>query len=130
MCPQMRHSRGWIHVSPVFRQSSQPSTLGVTSRIWSRCVQGTVAIISLLWLLQRYTGVVVSRDDSNPTGTPLRVAYQACSTWYTWRRVGCTASWRKMAPYPWGAGSSFLRLAHTIRDGDETAFWGGRRERW
>src|SRR2546421_4114533 len=38
-CPQIRHSRRCTQVSPIFRQSSQPFALGVTSRIWSRCVQ-------------------------------------------------------------------------------------------
>src|SRR5216683_7072664 len=37
-CPQIRHSRRWTHVSPIFKQSSQPLALGVTCWIWSRCV--------------------------------------------------------------------------------------------
>src|SRR5258708_14317684 len=46
-CPQMRQIRRCTHVSPVFRQSSQPCALGVTSLIWSRCVQA-IAIVLLL----------------------------------------------------------------------------------
>src|SRR2546421_13007645 len=35
-CPQVRQRRRCTHVSPVFKQSSHPLALGVTSRIWSR----------------------------------------------------------------------------------------------
>src|SRR6266446_6763250 len=38
-CPHSRQRRRWTQVAPIFRQSSQPSALGVTSRIWSRCLQ-------------------------------------------------------------------------------------------
>ena len=37
-CPQVRQRRRCTHLSPVFRQSSQPRACGVTSRIWLRCV--------------------------------------------------------------------------------------------
>src|SRR5438132_6978506 len=37
-CPQIRHRRRCTHVSPIFKQSSQPLALGVTSLILSRCV--------------------------------------------------------------------------------------------
>src|SRR3954447_16704064 len=39
--PHERHSRRWTQFrEPIARQSVQPSVeLGVTSRIWSRCVQ-------------------------------------------------------------------------------------------
>jgi hypothetical protein len=36
-CPQVRHRRKWTHLEPILRQSSQPSALGVTSRIIFRC---------------------------------------------------------------------------------------------
>src|SRR6266853_3930084 len=36
--PHIRHSRKCTQVSPIFKQSSQPFALGVTSLIWSRCV--------------------------------------------------------------------------------------------
>src|SRR5712692_4441468 len=35
-CPQVRQRRRCTQVSPVFRQSSHPLALGVTSCIWSR----------------------------------------------------------------------------------------------
>src|SRR6266702_3298757 len=35
-CPQVRQRRRCTQVSPVFKQSSHPLALGVTSRIWSR----------------------------------------------------------------------------------------------
>src|SRR6266545_915006 len=37
--PQLIHSRRWTHVSPSSRHSLQPLPLGVTTSIWSRCVQ-------------------------------------------------------------------------------------------
>src|SRR6266487_4307148 len=37
--PQRIHSRRWTHVSPSSRHSLQPLPLGVTTSIWSRCVQ-------------------------------------------------------------------------------------------
>ena len=49
-CPQVMHMRRWTHVSPVFRQSSQPFEPGFTSWIWSRCVHGTVSFFFLLSL--------------------------------------------------------------------------------
>ena len=36
-CPQVRHRRKCTHLEPILRQSSQPSALGVTSRIIFRC---------------------------------------------------------------------------------------------
>ena len=36
-CPQVRHRRKCTHLEPILRRSSQPSALGVTSRIISRC---------------------------------------------------------------------------------------------
>src|SRR5215207_6069356 len=46
--PQMRQSRRWTQVSPICRHSSQPwGVRGVTSRIWSRWVHGTVMLLSL-----------------------------------------------------------------------------------
>ena len=39
MCPQVWHIRRWTQEPPAFRHSTQPSPLGATSRIWSRCVQ-------------------------------------------------------------------------------------------
>src|SRR5262245_66677099 len=47
-CPQLRHSRKCTHVSPVCKHSSQPCALGVTSRIWSMCVQ-IEFIVTPLW---------------------------------------------------------------------------------
>src|SRR6266849_3951248 len=44
-CPHVRQRRRCTHVSPIFKQSSHPCALGVTSRIWSRCVH-VVAIVS------------------------------------------------------------------------------------
>src|SRR6184192_2298554 len=37
--PQLIHSRRCTHVSPSSRHSLQPLPLGVTTSIWSRCVQ-------------------------------------------------------------------------------------------
>src|SRR6266700_578061 len=37
-CPHSRQRRRCTHVSPIFKQSSQPFALGVTCRIWLRCV--------------------------------------------------------------------------------------------
>jgi hypothetical protein len=37
--PQVRHSRRWTQAEPVFRHSSQPSALGVTSRMSAMCLQ-------------------------------------------------------------------------------------------
>src|SRR5438874_1649729 len=46
-CPHSRQRRRCTHVSPVFKQSSQPFALGVTCRIWLRCVH-CVAKVSIL----------------------------------------------------------------------------------
>src|SRR6266851_1506857 len=35
-CPQVRQRRRCTQLSPIFKQSSHPLALGVTSRIWSR----------------------------------------------------------------------------------------------
>src|SRR6266566_5940924 len=37
-CPHSRQRRRWTQVSPILKQSSQPLALGVTCRMWSRCV--------------------------------------------------------------------------------------------
>src|SRR5215204_3920050 len=43
--PQMRQSRRCTQLSPLCRHSSQPlGVFGVTSRIWSRCVHGTLIL--------------------------------------------------------------------------------------
>ena len=45
-CPQVRHRRKWTHGEPIFRHSSQPSALGVTSRICVVWVQTAVIKLS------------------------------------------------------------------------------------
>lgn len=37
--PQVRHILKWTQRSFIFKHSSQPGALGLTSRIWFRCVQ-------------------------------------------------------------------------------------------
>src|SRR5207249_11350501 len=44
-CPHVRHNRRCTHSSPVFRQSSHPSALGVTSWIWATCEQDIVLLL-------------------------------------------------------------------------------------
>src|SRR5258707_14860163 len=51
-CPHSRHRRRCTHVSPVFKQSSQPFALGVTLRISSRCVHCFAMKISFLLCLR------------------------------------------------------------------------------
>src|ERR1700681_4827768 len=41
--PHSMQSLRCTHEPPIFRQSSHPSALAVTSRIWSRCVQTSIA---------------------------------------------------------------------------------------
>src|SRR6476660_4604318 len=43
--PQRIHSRRWTHVSPSSRHSLQPVPLGVTTSIWSRCVQTATFVL-------------------------------------------------------------------------------------
>src|SRR6266516_5712718 len=55
-CPHSRQRRKCTHVSPVFKQSSQPFALGVPRRIWSRCVHCLANVCSFLeefWELRR-----------------------------------------------------------------------------
>jgi hypothetical protein len=66
-CPQVRQRRRWTHSSPVFRQSSQPRALGVTSRISLKCVQVAIALPpsagetgEVLWLREQYGEDVAS----------------------------------------------------------------------
>src|SRR6266852_318045 len=52
-CPHVRQSRRWTQVSPIFKQSSHPLELGVTSRIWSRwrhCCAMCLCFLSLMLL--------------------------------------------------------------------------------
>src|SRR5947209_18499887 len=60
--PHSRHRRRCTHVSPVFKQSSQPFAPGVTLRISSRCVHCFAIKISFVfWPLR--TGRRFARPD-------------------------------------------------------------------
>src|SRR5260221_9085083 len=48
-CPHSRQRRKCTQVSPIFKQSSHPLALGVTSRIWSRCVHRFAISISFTY---------------------------------------------------------------------------------
>src|SRR5262245_42689991 len=50
--PQLRHMRNSTQVSPICKHSSHPGALGVTSWIWSRCVQ-TEFIVAFLSVVKR-----------------------------------------------------------------------------
>ena len=53
-CPQVRQRRRCTHLSPVFRQSSQPRACGVTSRIWLRCVHDVTISLFLPFIQQKH----------------------------------------------------------------------------
>jgi len=71
--PQVRHNRKWTHSEPIFRQSSQPSALGVTSR----AAQDKPVDISGIWAFQIDLGggttgtptVTFKQDGEKLTGT-------------------------------------------------------------
>src|SRR5260370_40486975 len=49
-CPHERRRRRFTQVSPIFKHSSHPLALGVTSRIGSRCVHVFASFYSFLML--------------------------------------------------------------------------------
>src|SRR5690349_21875608 len=72
-CPQVRQRRRCTQLSPIFKQSSHPLALGVTSRIWSRwphccAICFCSPSLMLLPLFARITGTpadepFLSRED-------------------------------------------------------------------
>src|SRR6516162_4459440 len=47
--PQVRHRRRWTHGEPIFKHSSQPSALGVTSRMVSVWMHSSDISVSSCW---------------------------------------------------------------------------------
>src|SRR2546428_6397573 len=74
-CPHVRHKRRCTHSSPVFRQSSHPSALGVTSRIWVTCEQGIVLLLDEARSLA--CGVLVFTIGSATQGPSMSIARPA-----------------------------------------------------
>src|SRR5215470_15771127 len=72
--PHVRHRRSDTHSEPLFKQSSQPSALGVTSRISFKCL--SVMSSPLPMLAQKH---VMPRRGSPKINTYIAASWFSCS---------------------------------------------------
>ena len=68
---QISHSRRCTHVAPIFKQSSQPFALGVTSRISTKCSQLSILVCEFILTTRgRLFNVVMERNEAFIRITP------------------------------------------------------------
>ena len=73
-CPQVRHILKWTQRSFIFKHSSQPAALGLTSRIWLRCVQdGWDMMVRLSHISLRYSCTNWTAIAPSPTAEATRL---------------------------------------------------------
>src|SRR3989442_5224416 len=72
--PQVRHILRWTQRSFIFKHSSQPAALGLTSRIWLRCVQDDCGmIVRLSHISLRYSCTNWTAIAPSPTAEATRL---------------------------------------------------------